>query len=176
MPILNFAYIWQILKFWRLKRRNSKRYKKQKSAVYYSKQPELTFNQTFGFGRFTRTQNLKSSPMTQLDPKLLSLKYTGQTQNIHFSLPDMSLRHNLQHDPKQIEMKLRSYSPPPPVVCNTTKISKFLSAAKYMLIILLAFNCCWVPWFCLYFGDIVYHKLGIHNVRNYRISPFHRNF
>ena len=45
---------------------------------------------------------------------------------------------------------------------NINRLSRYIKASKYVLVILLLFTICWLPWVLVYSVDLVYHQANLH--------------
>ena len=45
---------------------------------------------------------------------------------------------------------------------NINRLGRYIKASKYVLVILLLFTICWLPWVLVYSVDLVYHLANIH--------------
>lgn len=131
---LHYLYIKILCQFWRLKRRQSRERKKSTSTSGSG----LTSSKVFGSSFQSLFDQDPESPCIILSVRNLdnpSTQFNGHLQP--GSLPKLGKRKSLQK--------------------TLAKVQVFAQAAKYVVVILVAFTLCWLPWIVTYFGDILLH-------------------
>lgn len=131
---LHILYFHILSQCWHLKRRNSLRRANNRSQL-------KTSQDVFNVSNFSKMKFHSLFDSHPTAPVLLSINNLSAEKTSMSSMSSQSC----------LKMKKSSL---------LTKLKKFTSTIKYVIIILSTFTLCWLPWITVFFTDVLYHISG----------------
>ena len=129
-------YIRIIFSFWKMKRKKSRVFK-TRSTIQDSQ------------------EDYKSLTFTSIKANCLPIKQSKEKALKRDRFEDHGLTFNVQQYSKQIKN-------PSLVLDQVSRFGRYLKASNYVLVILLTFTLCWLPWVCTFLIDLINHESGGH--------------